>query len=117
MSELARMEKDLKELAENNGMILDEMVEMKIKMKKLDSVEDEIKEKKVELVDLGERRNEYLYSMRELEIEMTKWRQEAELEREGLIKEYGVKMENTSNLFQERERATENDSLKPGTGS
>ena len=83
MSGLTRMEQELEELAEEEKQIVDKMVEIKMEMKSLDSVEkeNEIKERKVELFDLSEKREQCLSKVRELEREMAKWRQEADLER------------------------------------
>ena len=85
-------------------------------MERLDTVdrEEEIKEKKVELFDLGEKRNKCLDKVRELEIKMAEWKQEAEIKREKLMKEESIKIENASNLIQERARTTESDDLEPG---
>ena len=88
-----------------------------MEMKCWDTVEkeEEIKESKVQLFDLGEKREKCnLSKVRELERDMAKWRQEAELEREELMKEQNVKLENTSNLFHERARTTESDDLDTG---
>ena len=109
------MEKELKELAEEENEIVDRMVEIKMDMKCWDTEEkkDEIKESKVELFDLTEKREQCLSKMRELERDMVKWRREADLEREELRNEQLVKMENTSNLFQEGVRTTASEELQP----
>ena len=111
------MEQELEELAEEEKQIVERMVEIKMEMKSLDSVEKkyEIKESKVELFDLTEKREQCLSKVRELERDMIRWRKEADLEREELRKEQLVKMENTSNLFQERVGTTESEESQPGS--
>ena len=113
MSELTRMEQELKELVEEENMIVDKMVEIKMEMKSLDSAEKE-DESNVQLFDLSEKREQCLSTVRELERDMVRWRKEADLEREELMKEQRVKLENTSNLFQERGRTTASEDLHPG---
>ena len=117
MSGLTGMEQELKRLLEEENEIVERMVEIKMEMKRLDSdeKENEIKERKVGLFDLSEKREQCLSKVRELERDMVKWRQEADLEREELRKEQLVKMENTSNLFQERVGTTENEESQPGS--
>ena len=111
------MEQELKKLVEEENEILDKMVEIKMEMNSLDSAEkeNEIKERKVELFDLSEKREQCLSKVRDLERDMDKWRQEAAREREELMKEQLVKMENTSNLFQERGRTTASEEVQPGS--
>ena len=77
------MEQELEELAEEEKQIVERMVEIKMEMKSLDSVEkeNEIKERKVELFDLSEKREQCLSKVRELERDMIRWRKEADLER------------------------------------
>ena len=77
------MEQELKELAEEEKQIIEKMVEIKMEMKCLDPAEkeNEIAESKMQLFDLNEKREQCLSKVRELERDMAKWRQEADLER------------------------------------
>ena len=82
MSGLTGMEQEMKELVEDEKRIVDQIVEVKLEMKSWDTSEKEaeIKESKVELFDLSEKREECLSRVRELERDMNRWREEAELE-------------------------------------
>ena len=102
MSDLEIMEKNLEQLKKEEQEIVNQMVNVKMEMEKMSSSENEaeIKEKKVELYDLGDQRADCVDKLRKLESEMAEWNEEAERRRKKMMERDGLKMENTSSLFQ-----------------
>ena len=116
MSGLEKMEKNLEELKKEEHEIVEEMVNVKMELNRMDSSEktEEIKEKKVQLFDLDEKRAKCVEKWRKLESEIAEWNREAGLLRERLLKEDGLKMENASSLFQNKVNTADSSRLDHG---